>query len=96
MQNLISQRKHKLIARGLRLAAFWDMVNRYEKTQKTDSPAAFDGPCLGAGRLITGTVAGSTGLGFFLQNQKNRSNTIKTLIAIHQVPQKLRAMSHEL
>jgi hypothetical protein len=50
-----------------------------EKQQKTASLAAFDGPCLGACRLITGTVAVSTGLSFFSQNQKNRSITIKTL-----------------
>lgn len=47
--------------------------------KKTASPAAFDGPCPGASRLITGTVAGSMGLGFFSQNQKNRSITIKIL-----------------
>ena len=50
-----------------------------EKQQKTTSLAAFDGPCLGASRLITGTVAVSTGLRFFSQNQKNRSITIKML-----------------
>lgn len=50
-----------------------------EKPQKTASLAAFDGPCLGASRLITGTVALSMGLRFFSQNQKNRSIAIKTL-----------------
>ncbi len=96
---LFSFWKTKLAARSSRLMAFGRVLNSYEKTQKTASLAAFDGPCLGASSLKTGTVAVSIGLSFFSQNQKNRSITIKILVAIHQVPKSydhaLRGTSYE-
>lgn len=80
---------HNLLTSTLQITLLWGgfyffctppaRVLPLKKQIKTASPAAFDGPCPGASRLITGTVAGSLGLKFFSQNLKNRSITIKIL-----------------